>query len=336
MLPHVSFAAAVAPALLLVRYFHLRDIYPEPPNVLWTTFFLGALIILPVLAIVFPLHYYVGVPAGYAAQGLWVAFVYAAIPEEFFKLAVLRGYSLRQRAFDEPMDGVVYGVVASLGFAAFENVMYVMQGGLGLALMRALTAVPAHAFMGVIMGYYVGRAQFDPKRRAQLMGKGFLYAVLLHGFYDTPLLTVRAMVEAHGDVPPERQAQAALLLLAGLGVLMFAMMWATRLARRARREQIERRVPPPLPVPHPLSAPVGRGRGPLLLAAGGTLWTLGGIAALGGGLMLVFGEHSFGHTADRVLMIALLGVLPIWIGRNLFRRGVVILNTPRPSSAPHE
>ncbi|GMU93525.1 MAG: hypothetical protein AMXMBFR4_25830 [Candidatus Hydrogenedentota bacterium] len=336
MLPHVSFAAAVAPALLLVRYFHLRDIYPEPPKVLWTTFFLGALIVAPVLGIVYPLHYCVGVPAGYAAQGLWVGFVYAAIPEEFFKLAVLRGYSLRQRAFDEPMDGVVYGVVASLGFAAFENVMYVMQGGLGLALMRALTAVPAHAFMGVIMGYYVGRAQFDPQRRAHLMGKGFLYAVLVHGFYDAPLLTVRAMVEAHGDVPPERRAQAALLILAALGVLVFAMIWAARLARSARRDQIERRVPPPVPLPLSLPEPVGRARGPFLLALGGTLWTLGGVAAVGGGLMLVFGEHSFGHTADRILMIAFLGVLPIWIGRNLFRRGVIILNTARPSSTQHD
>ena len=84
------------------------------------------------------------------------------IPEETFKYLVLTRYSARHRAFDEPMDGIVYGAVASLGFAALENLLYVGSGDLGTAVARAATAVPGHAFTGAIMGYYVGQARFGP------------------------------------------------------------------------------------------------------------------------------------------------------------------------------
>jgi RsiW-degrading membrane proteinase PrsW (M82 family) len=58
------------------------------------------------------------------------------------------------------MDGVVYGAVASLGFATLENILYVTPNGFAVAAARAFTAVPGHALLGVIMGYYVGRAKF--------------------------------------------------------------------------------------------------------------------------------------------------------------------------------
>ena len=58
------------------------------------------------------------------------------------------------KEFDELMDGIVYGAVASLGFATLENIMYCIDGGLSVVAIRALTAVPAHASFGAIMGYY--------------------------------------------------------------------------------------------------------------------------------------------------------------------------------------
>jgi RsiW-degrading membrane proteinase PrsW (M82 family) len=91
-----------------------------------------------------------------------MAFLSAAVPEEFFKWLIVVLYCARHKEFDEPMDGLVYGAVASLGFATFENVVYVWvsevstQAGLQVALARGLTAVPMHASLGAIMGYFVG------------------------------------------------------------------------------------------------------------------------------------------------------------------------------------
>ena len=187
MLYVLLFAAAVLPALLLVWFFHARDTFPEPPRVLWTTFGLGCLSVVPAVALGMTIE-----PVLQTRDALSVAafqaFVIAALCEEAAKLSVLLGYSFRRSEFDEAMDGIVYGAAASLGFAALENTLYVLDGGFAIAIMRGVLSVPGHATYGAVMGYYVGRARFDRGNRWRLVGLGLLSAVLLHGFYDLPLM----------------------------------------------------------------------------------------------------------------------------------------------------
>ena len=141
---------------------------------------------------------------------------------------------MRNRAFDEPMDGIVYGVVASLGFATLENILFVFNGGMSVAVSRAFTAVPLHAFVGAIMGYYVGQAWRHPEERRRYILQGYGIAVLLHMLYDFPLMAM-AEVEEVGTV--------LLLGLCTLGVLMVCWLWTVRLVRRLRREQLALVVP---------------------------------------------------------------------------------------------
>ena len=157
--------SALVPSLLLMWYFHRRDAFPEPQGVLWTTFGLGVVITVPVIAVVLVLDRVAEALTDPFAYGFASAFLGAAIPEELFKLLVLWFYAARHLQFDEPMDGIVYGVAASLGFATLENVLYVAEGGVPVAILRALTAVPGHAFLGAIMGFCVGQARFDEGRR---------------------------------------------------------------------------------------------------------------------------------------------------------------------------
>ena len=102
-----------------------------------------------------------------AADDTYHAPFQVAIPEELFTLLVLRAYCARHREFTSPKDGVVYGAVASLGLATFGNVFYIVTDGFAVAAIRAITAVPGHAFMGAIMGDYVGRAKFHPNERTR-------------------------------------------------------------------------------------------------------------------------------------------------------------------------
>lgn len=161
----------LGPSLILLWYFHRSDRFPEPHGVVWATFALGVATVVPILIYTAPLavvleslaleqHYLMA--AGWAVFG-------AAIPEEFCKFLVVYFYCRRHSDFDEPMDGLVYGVAASLGFAALENVLYVLDEGLWVALPRAITAVPMHAAMGAIMGYYVGAAHFNSACRTSLL-----------------------------------------------------------------------------------------------------------------------------------------------------------------------
>lgn len=116
------------------------------------------------------------------------AFLVVGFSEEFAKFFFLRYILFRRKEFDEPLDGIVYAVMIGMGFAAFENILYVTDGGVGVALVRMLTAIPAHAVFAVIMGYYVGLAKFDLTHRSELIRKGLIYPILLHGAYDFFLL----------------------------------------------------------------------------------------------------------------------------------------------------
>ena len=232
-------ASAVVPSLLLIWYFHRRDVNPEPGRVVWATFFLGVLTVIPVLIVDWPIVRALGHPDSPFASGFGEAFLVAAIPEEFFKFMVILLYASRHKEFDEPMDGIVYGAVASLGFATLENILYVSSGGVGVAIMRAITAVPAHGFMGAIAGYYVGQAKFNPQRRTALLLQGYFTAVILHGLYDSGLLTMRSLSSgAHGIADDDAPIAGALILLT-LVVLVVQWRWAMRLVKRLRGDQLQ-------------------------------------------------------------------------------------------------
>jgi len=197
----VSFIAAIFPALYILREFRKRDIFPEPPRVIWTTFGLGILCIIPALFLAVVITIIIPPPQDMILSGLHAAFLQAAIPEELAKFAVLYIYCARQSHFDEPMDGLVYGVTASLGFAAFENVVYVLDGGLGVALMRALTAVPSHGLDGAIMGYFIAFHIFLPFHKARYLALSLAMPILLHGLYDFPLMIMRDASPVLGFLP---------------------------------------------------------------------------------------------------------------------------------------
>jgi len=187
------FVGAVVPALLLMRYFYIRDLNPEPRGTLVATFVLGVLTVIPLIPLSLSLRWLTQYIASPLLLASYAAFLCAAIPEELLKFVVIERYCTRQKAFDEPMDGIVYGATASLGFAALENIMYVWSGGWYVAVLRAFTAVPAHACFGAIMGYHVGRARLGlapPSSR----WKGLFLAVLLHGLYDLPLFLMRSVL----------------------------------------------------------------------------------------------------------------------------------------------
>jgi RsiW-degrading membrane proteinase PrsW (M82 family) len=119
---------------------------------------------------------------------LFDAFVLAGFIEELAKWVVLIAAVYHWDEFDEPLDGVVYGVAVALGFATLENLLFVARLGLGVAWQRAVFAVPAHALFGATMGYYAGRAKFDRggklwRDRALCLGAPTVF----HGLYDYAL-----------------------------------------------------------------------------------------------------------------------------------------------------
>jgi len=183
----ITFSLAVIPALVLLIYFYKKDrLKPEPKRLVGKIFLIGLISVIP--AIILELIIGFVQPAFNIIPLLgafFKAFISAALVEEWIKLQVVKRFAYRNPAFDEVSDGIVYAIVASLGFACFENVMYVMDGGIEVALIRAFTSIPLHAFAAGIMGYYIGLSKFaDPGSKKQLMRKGLFIAVVIHGLYD--------------------------------------------------------------------------------------------------------------------------------------------------------
>lgn len=180
---------ALAPVLIIAFYIWLRDKYErEPVGQLILALAAGCLITIPVIFVerwlAGPLHYLTGY-----ASAAWNAFTVAALTEESFKFAALLILFWNNPNFNEKFDGIVYAVFISLGFAAVENILYVTDGGAGVGLTRAFTAVPAHALFGVVMGYHAGLARFFPAERARRLLAALFFPFLLHGIYDFILMS---------------------------------------------------------------------------------------------------------------------------------------------------
>lgn len=181
--------AAMLPAMILGLYIYFRDPVPEPFSWLLRALIGGVLICVPTAFVESSISHVLfsqGVPTtlfGTTVQ----AFLVAAVPEEAAKLLILWWILRKNPYFDEHFDGIVYAVCVGLGFAAIENVAYVLQSGEGwmtVAAMRALLAVPGHYAFAIIMGYYYSIYHFVARTPANA-AKMLLLPVLAHGVYDS-------------------------------------------------------------------------------------------------------------------------------------------------------
>jgi len=179
---------AVAPGAALFLFFYLRDSKKEPFGTLAKTFVLGAAVLVPSVITSLALQKLTGWRSNTASlfHAFLGAMLIVGLVEEGCKYLVVRFYAYHRPEFNEPYDGIMYSVMAALGFATLENILYVVSGGPGTGALRALLSVPSHAFNAVLMGYFLGEAKFaaTDRRGNWLSALGLTLAILAHGTYD--------------------------------------------------------------------------------------------------------------------------------------------------------
>jgi protease PrsW len=181
MLPII---AAIIPVIIFLVFIYRKDKQKEPFGLLIKCLLGGVLSLVISLGFSLPLSSLRDVVEGAMSKALYDAFMLAAFPEEIGKFVVLYWFVWKSRDFNQRYDGIVYAVFISLGFALVENIMYVIEGGLHVALGRALLSIPGHGFFGVLMGYFFSRAKFVEKTRTRNMIRALLYPVLFHGLFN--------------------------------------------------------------------------------------------------------------------------------------------------------
>ncbi len=190
----ILISVALAPVIVILIYINKRDKYEkEPRRLLIKAFVFGIISVLPVFFIETALTNYWHTKYALSNMPLqtaaYDAFAVAAFTEEFFKILVFFIFIWKNKNFNEKFDGIVYAVFISMGFAATENLMYVLSSGFTTGLIRAFTAVPAHAIFAVSSGYFLAFAKFKPKGKIVYLFLALAVPVLLHGIYDFILLS---------------------------------------------------------------------------------------------------------------------------------------------------
>jgi RsiW-degrading membrane proteinase PrsW (M82 family) len=250
-LPTVLGTAAVAPALLILWLVVAAGERPGPPLKVWTAFVLGAASILLLGLLRAPFASLFGAPSNpWLAQAQHAVFG-VALPEEIAKILVIAGISMRRRAFADPMDTVVYGAAAGLGFAAYENLAYLVQHSemwRSLAALRSVLTVPFHGALGVIAGAYLAIARSGTALGAHRLHRDWArissYILLvagpvaLHAGFDFPLLMLQ---KDPGFEPNARLWLGLASILIGFASIGFAMRLVRRVARHhAPRTDLDR------------------------------------------------------------------------------------------------
>ena len=250
-LPTVIGTAAIAPALLLLWLVIAAQERPGPPFQIWVAFLLSAASVLVLGKIRAPFALFMNAPVPPVLAPALHAVFGAAVPEELLKVMVILLVCTRRRTFEDPMDRVVLGAAVGLGFAAYENLAYLVQYAeiwRSVAAVRGVLTVPFHGALGIIAGAYLTIAAsgnaLGAHRLARLQARLWhgalmlLVPVTLHAAFDYPLLSLRQFPDI--DETHKIWLSAGSLAI-GAGAMLFAAYLVLRVARHhAPRTEIGR------------------------------------------------------------------------------------------------
>ncbi len=200
---YVLLALAILPVLVIGTYVNRKDKTKEPVSILVKLFISGilscfvVLFVSDILGSVFPILSSSSEKTN-LIEILIYTFIGVALVEEGSKLLMVYSVGYKNKEFDEIYDIIIYSVFVALGFAAFENILYVLgnetiEASITTGVLRAVLAVPGHACDGLFMGYYLSLAkiselQNQKEESKKYLLKSLLIPVILHGTYDFCIL----------------------------------------------------------------------------------------------------------------------------------------------------
>ncbi|NLY76662.1 MAG: PrsW family intramembrane metalloprotease [Tissierellia bacterium] len=184
------FIIAITPAIVIIIGLYLSDRYDrEPFKILLLTYVLGALSVIPIIIVeefLLRINVLFNSDLLYA---FYTSFIVAGLTEEYFKRLIVLKVPYKTEYFNERLDGIVYSVFASMGFATVENIVYVVfryANNPHVGLYRGIFSVPAHGVFAITMGYYLSLAKFntDEEDKKINLRRSLYMPILLHGAFN--------------------------------------------------------------------------------------------------------------------------------------------------------
>lgn len=193
-----------APSIIWLLFYLRKDAHPESKRMVLKIFLYGMLS--AVLAGLIEIELSTGL--SFFGKGLLQRFpflfflisqfIIIALVEELSKLLIVREKVISDSEFDEPVDTMLYMIIAALGFAALENILVLFLGNEPILIKEAITissfrfmgATLLHALSSGALGYFLALSFFEPKKRIRLVFKGIVIATLLHGLFNTSIMII--------------------------------------------------------------------------------------------------------------------------------------------------
>ena len=198
----------VLPSIIWLLFYLRKDVHPEPKLMVLKIFFYGMLVAIPAVFLE------MGVFKGFAQLGKllsWSPFLITilntfcgvALIEEVLKYLVVQSKVLKNPEFDEPIDAVLYMIIAALGFAALENILILFRLGPGFLISRTievsafrfLGATFLHALCSGTVGYFLALSFFEMKNRLIFLSLGLGISIILHGLYNFAILKIEGVLQ---------------------------------------------------------------------------------------------------------------------------------------------
>lgn len=189
----------VLPSIIWLLFYLRKDIHPESNRMVLKIFFYGMIAALPAILLEMGI---LGKVADLNLSPIFLSifniFIAVALVEEFLKYLVVRGKGFRSPEFDEPIDVMLYMIIAALGFAASENILILFSLGptflfgetLSITLFRFLGATFLHTLCSGVLGYFLALSFFETKSRGKFLIMGLGIATILHGFYNFSIIEI--------------------------------------------------------------------------------------------------------------------------------------------------
>lgn len=193
----------VLPSISWLAYYLRKDVHPEPKRMILKVFFWGCLITIPVFCVQIGLSsLWDKIDINPLLRHLVYWFLIIALSEELFKYLVVRVKAMNSPDLDEPLDIMLYMVIAALGFAAVENILYLFapSGAMSFSqlvnrtlvvdFIRFIGATFLHTLSSAVIGYAMAISFCEVKRKRMVLAAGIIVAVGLHGLYDFSIMTL--------------------------------------------------------------------------------------------------------------------------------------------------
>lgn len=179
----------ILPSYIIGRYIYKKDTEKKPKKLIAKI--IGATIVFTIIAAILEsLFKTVWSTSQTFIQYLIEYMIGVALIEEICKFLPAYFIGIKNKTINHKYDIIVYTVFSAIGFATFENILYVFtSSGINTALYRMIFAIPAHAVYGMLMGYFLGNAYQEKQngnQKAYRTNKiySLLIPTIFHGIYD--------------------------------------------------------------------------------------------------------------------------------------------------------